>query len=394
MRFFTLRCRALLLSAAVAAAMLFIAGCGGDNGANQASGYTVTVLSVGAGASGGGNYAAGATVSISAGTAPTGQQFKNWTSSSDGVIFADANSATTTFIMPSNAVTVTAVFEAGATAATYAVTVSSAGTGAIGGGNYEAGATVAIWAGTAPADRQFKNWTSSGNGVLFADANNEITTFVMPANPVTVTAVFEAAAGLVFDLNAAQNGTNYGAKWFAYTYHVNNSGGTAIIVPAEGDGFQDGFFNANGSATLGVSTTAAQNVGVGFGFTWLDMKKDSMEINRDISAYQGVYITYTLTGSAHICVYINSDQINILGDNTSLTNDADYEMLMPTGSEQRRIFRFSDFRQPTGWGKTVAISEVLRRSNGLAFRLRSIDLGSTGGTESATLSIKRIELYK
>ncbi|GBU22260.1 hypothetical protein R80B4_02166 [Fibrobacteres bacterium R8-0-B4] len=72
--------------------------------------YAVTVSSAGTGSTGGGSYAAGATVSISAGTAPAGQQFKNWTTASGGVAFVDANSAATTFTMPSNAVTVTANF--------------------------------------------------------------------------------------------------------------------------------------------------------------------------------------------------------------------------------------------------------------------------------------------
>ena len=41
-------------------------------------------------------------------TPPAGQQFKNWTGS---VSFANANSASTSFTMPANAVTVTANFE-------------------------------------------------------------------------------------------------------------------------------------------------------------------------------------------------------------------------------------------------------------------------------------------
>ena len=70
--------------------------------------YTVTVSSTGIGASIGGSYVAGTTVTITAGTAPSGYVFKNWTTTSSGVTFANANSATTTFIMPTNAVIVTA----------------------------------------------------------------------------------------------------------------------------------------------------------------------------------------------------------------------------------------------------------------------------------------------
>jgi uncharacterized protein (TIGR02145 family) len=98
--------------------------------------------------------------------------------------------------MPGNAVTVTANFETSNDPpynAMYAVIVSSAGTGATGGGRtYEVGATVTITAGNPPAGQQFKNWTTASNGVIFANANSPTTTFTMPANAVTVTANFEA----------------------------------------------------------------------------------------------------------------------------------------------------------------------------------------------------------
>jgi len=77
----------------------------------QKNSYTVTVSSIGTGATGGGSYAAGATVSIYAGVAPTGKQFNNWTTTNSGVTFANSTSATTTFTMPSYAVTVTAIWK-------------------------------------------------------------------------------------------------------------------------------------------------------------------------------------------------------------------------------------------------------------------------------------------
>jgi len=94
---------------AVMMMLMFFAACGGDP--KPAATYAVTVLSEGTGATGGGNYAEGATVSISAGTPPAGQQFKNWTANPAVVFTPNANRATTTFRMPANAVTVTANFE-------------------------------------------------------------------------------------------------------------------------------------------------------------------------------------------------------------------------------------------------------------------------------------------
>ncbi|WP_126981287.1 leucine-rich repeat protein [Acetobacterium bakii] len=68
--------------------------------------YALTVN----GGTGGGNFAQGTDVTITAGTAPNGQRFKSW--SQNGVTLAKATDATTTFVMPGNAVTVTAEYEA------------------------------------------------------------------------------------------------------------------------------------------------------------------------------------------------------------------------------------------------------------------------------------------
>ena len=68
--------------------------------------YSVTVNGSYAQTTGTGSYAEGATVAIDAGTR-SGYTFDGWTSS-DGVTFANAGSAQTTFTMPDKAVTVTA----------------------------------------------------------------------------------------------------------------------------------------------------------------------------------------------------------------------------------------------------------------------------------------------
>ncbi|GHU07903.1 hypothetical protein FACS189431_3220 [Alphaproteobacteria bacterium] len=60
--------------------------------------------------SGSGSYAAGTPVTIVADVAPSGQQFKEWTTSNGGS-FASAASANTTFTTPAAATTVTATYE-------------------------------------------------------------------------------------------------------------------------------------------------------------------------------------------------------------------------------------------------------------------------------------------
>jgi len=76
--------------------------------ANYEPMYTL-IVSAGTGATGSGSYFAGTSVRITAGTAPAGWVFKNWTSDAGGT-FNNANSATATFTMPASAATVTAVY--------------------------------------------------------------------------------------------------------------------------------------------------------------------------------------------------------------------------------------------------------------------------------------------
>ncbi|GBU20901.1 hypothetical protein R80B4_00788 [Fibrobacteres bacterium R8-0-B4] len=124
-----------------------------------------------------------------------GYAFSQWTWTGD-VSFGNPDSANTSVTLGAGA-EITAHFVKGGsgtvappTEMKYTVEIISAGTGATGGGSYAAGAAVGISAGNAPSGQRFKNWTTSSNGVSFADANNAATTFRMPPNTVTVTANF------------------------------------------------------------------------------------------------------------------------------------------------------------------------------------------------------------
>ena len=132
------------------------------------------------GGTGGGDFGEGVTVTINA-TVPTGHRFVRW-ESDPAVNLANAASATTTFVMPANDVTVTALFES---IPAYTVTVL----GGTGGGNFEVGEVISITA-TVPPGFRFVRW-ESGPAVNLANATSATTTFVMPANDVTVTATFE-----------------------------------------------------------------------------------------------------------------------------------------------------------------------------------------------------------
>ena len=160
--------------------------------------YSLTV-SAGAGGTvsgtGSGDYAAGTAVSVTA-VPGSGYHFDGWTVSGAAITGGDtANPAA--FDMPAGAVTLTANFaqdddtppEPPAPPDEYTVTVTGSHADPSGAGDYEEGATVTINAGTR-TNYTFDGWTTSSDGVVFADASGATTTFAMPANDVTVTANF------------------------------------------------------------------------------------------------------------------------------------------------------------------------------------------------------------
>jgi uncharacterized repeat protein (TIGR02543 family) len=137
-------------------------------------------------------YAEGVTVSIQA-VPVAGYRFVNWTATAGS--FANANSATTTFTMPGQDVTVTAHFEEGVE---YTLTMAASpvlggtATDLTGTSPYLEGDVVSIQAAAA-SGYQFVSWTATAGS--FSNANTEVTSFTMPAQDVTVTAGFEVASG-------------------------------------------------------------------------------------------------------------------------------------------------------------------------------------------------------
>lgn len=84
--------------------------------------YVVTVI----GGSGSGSYAPGATVIITANTPTAGKVFSKWTTESQGVTLASVSVSPTTFVMPSNNVTITAEYTDGATTSTASTVTGTA----------------------------------------------------------------------------------------------------------------------------------------------------------------------------------------------------------------------------------------------------------------------------
>jgi hypothetical protein len=123
--------------------------------------------------------------------------FVDWT----GAVVANAQSPSTTLIMPAATTTVTANY--GLPAPTFALVVVNGS----GGGNFSAGTTVSISANAAPLGEIFGSW--SGANVANPTATN--TTLLMPSNNVTVTANYGFAPPAV--TNVPQPVTGHPRLW-------------------------------------------------------------------------------------------------------------------------------------------------------------------------------------
>lgn len=110
---------------------------------------------------------------------------RNTTSSSNNTTSSSTSSSSTS--------TSSTTSGSNSTATKYTVTVD----GGEGSGSYDAGATVIISAHDPAAGMAFQRWTTESNGVTLASVSMPITTFVMPANNVTVKANYVAATNTV-----------------------------------------------------------------------------------------------------------------------------------------------------------------------------------------------------
>ena len=124
-------------------------------------------------------------VTIIANEPAEGMEFDKWTSTD--VTFADEASATTTFVMPAKAVTITATYKA----IEYTITIIK------GSADYESapmGTLVTIEAPELDCYENFLNWSS--NDVEVVNELLSVTTFTMPAKDVTIEAIFIPIIGV------------------------------------------------------------------------------------------------------------------------------------------------------------------------------------------------------
>ncbi len=121
----------------------------------------------------------GTTVTLIAGAAPSGQMFDKWVV--NGVVVADANSATTTFVMPAGNVTAEATYK-DIPVVTYTVTFdANGGSGTMTPATGVSGDYVLPVCGfTAPNGKQFKAWSVGGvekaaGATITVNANTTVT---------------------------------------------------------------------------------------------------------------------------------------------------------------------------------------------------------------------------
>ena len=159
--------------------------------------------------------------------------FDHWECSDELVDIADTHSAVTTFTMPANDVTFTAVTN-GLEPKVYNINV-------IGGVAFDEGyspitsseglKTVRIlW--NAPQNKQFDHWEADDNSIDFESFNSSSTSFIMPQHDVTITAVdkdidttvteytIKVVGGVALDKNSseitsAQFGQSVYLEWYA-----------------------------------------------------------------------------------------------------------------------------------------------------------------------------------
>lgn len=188
---------------------------------------------------GGDCYAEGTEVSISA-TAKDGYLFSHW--EADAGTFDKENANETTFTMPEKDVTVTAVF----VEKTYNLTVqpnnSSWGT-AIDQTNsppYIEGKKVIISAESNDDKYLFSHWEAAPEGT-FDNVNESNTTFTMPAQDVTVTAVFKEIVTIVYwEFEDGEKRGNVSDSGNISSYEPDIGDGTISLVGATFDGFFQG----------------------------------------------------------------------------------------------------------------------------------------------------------
>ena len=132
---------------------------------------------------GAGTYSPGDTVIIKAQTALEGERFKEWNVSAGNVTLTDKGAEQTSFVMGSEDVSINAVYEY----IEYNLKVTSGS----GSGTYRKGENVPLTAQWPADGKEFDTWLVNSSNAQVADASRFSTSIVMPADHVSVQALYK-----------------------------------------------------------------------------------------------------------------------------------------------------------------------------------------------------------
>ena len=140
--------------------------------------------------------------------ASDGKHFAKWVVKAGGITLANETSATTTFTMPANDVTIEAEFAENPIEA-YTLTVIK-GTASVAAGTpitdkIEQNTVVTVTADAPEAGKVFDKWVVLEGNVTLADATKATTTFTMPGNDVKIEATYKDAP--------PSHTHSYGTEW-------------------------------------------------------------------------------------------------------------------------------------------------------------------------------------
>ena len=140
--------------------------------------------------------------------APDGKHFVKWVVKAGGITLANETSATTTFTMPANDVTIEAEFAENPVEA-YTLTVIK-GTASVAAGTpitdkIEQNTVVTVTADAPEAGKVFDKWVVLEGNVTLADATKATTTFTMPGNDVKIETTYKDAP--------PSHTHSYGTEW-------------------------------------------------------------------------------------------------------------------------------------------------------------------------------------
>lgn len=200
--------------------------------------YSLTVI----GGSGEGYYNSGEVVSISADTAPAGEEFDMWVILEGSPSIADIHSDSTVLTMFSDSAAVMATYRP----IQYSLTVNNGS----GNGNYESGTVVSISANQGPQGYEFDAWEIISGTPLLADTNAINTNLTMLSNDAVVTATYRP---LSYDL-IVNNGSGSGS------YHAGETVDIVADSAPPGEVFDVWNVNSGGPSIANSSQSATSLV--------------------------------------------------------------------------------------------------------------------------------------